>query len=372
MDNKDKIVMMGNDAMGEAAMRCGCKFFAGYPISPQTQILDYLAREMPKRGCTFLQADSELGAINMVIGASIAGERAMVASSSTGLALMYEAFAAATDGEFPMLIVDVTREGAAQTGIKASQSDYNMLTKSFGDGGLRVPVLCPSTVQELAELVGLGFDIADRYRTPVVIMTEPTTSQTIEAVDFTKVIPDKHYDKTMYTPSGRDTRPVPGALRVEDSPHAVTKHTGPEAMQLDNMDHFTDLDEKVKRIGREEMICEEYMMEDAEYVIAAFGAPARYGIDSVKDLRAEGYKVGMIRPVMLCPFPEDIFRKLLPEKIKGVLAVEMCIPVAFYHDVREYVPDAIPVESCATAGGIIADCDRIEEAFRKYFGNKEV
>ena len=198
MDNKDKIVMMGNDAMGEAAIRCGCKFFAGYPISPQTQILDYLAREMPKRGCTFLQADSELGAINMVIGASIAGERAMVASSSTGLALMYEAFAAAADGEFPMLIVDVTREGAAQTGIKASQSDYNMLTKSFGDGGLRVPVLCPSTVQELAELVGLGFDIADRYRMPVVIMTEPTTSQTIEAVDFTKIIPNKHYDKTMY------------------------------------------------------------------------------------------------------------------------------------------------------------------------------
>lgn len=141
-------------------------------------------------------------------------------------------------------------------------------------------------------------------------------------------------------------------------------------MQLDNMDHFRDLDEKVKKIGREEMICEEYMMEDAEYVIAAFGAPARYGIDSVKDLRTEGYKVGMIRPVMLCPFPGDVFQKLLPEKIKGVLAVEMCIPVAFYHDVREYVPDAIPVESCATAGGIIADCDKIEEAFRKYFGNK--
>lgn len=367
---KSKIVMMGNDAMGEAAMRCGCTFFAGYPISPQTQILDYLAREMPKRGCTFLQADSELGAINMVIGASIAGARAMVASSSTGLALMYEAFGAAANGEFPMVIVDVTREGVAQTGIKASQSDYNMLTKSFGDGGLRVPVLCPSTVQELAEMVGQAFDLADRYRTPVVIMTEPTTAQTIEAVDFDKIIPDKKYDKTMYTPSGRDTRPTPGSLRVEDSPHDFSTRFGPDTMNIGNMMHFQHNADKCAEIAQKEMVCEEVMMEDAEYVIAAFGAPARYCIDSLKDLRSEGYKVGMIRPVMLYPFPEEYFLRLDPAKIKGVLAVEMCIPKAFYHDVREFVPDAIPVESCATAGGVIADCDKIEESFRKYFGKK--
>ncbi len=367
MDNQNKIVMMGNDAIGEAAIRCGCKFFAGYPISPQTQILDFLAKNMPKRGYTFVQADSEIGAINMIIGASIAGERALVASSSTGLALMYEAFGAAADGEFPMVIVDVTREGAAQTGIKASQSDYNMLTKSFGDGGLRVPVLCPSTVQELAEMVGLAFDMADRYRTPVVIMTEPTTSQTIEAVDFSKIMPDKKYDKRPYTPSGRDTRPPPGSLRVEDSPHVFGNEFGPETMQIYNMRHFRDISDKCIKIGKEAMICEEIMMEDAEYVITAFGAPARYGIDSLKDLRAEGYKVGMIRPVMLYPFPEEHFLRLDPAKIKGVLAVEMCIPEAFYHDVREFVPDAIPVKSCATAGGVIADCDKIEEAFRAHF-----
>ncbi|MDY3691906.1 MAG: thiamine pyrophosphate-binding protein [Dysosmobacter sp.] len=370
MGSENKIVMMGNDAMGEAAMRCGCKFFAGYPISPQTQILDYLARQMPKRGCTFIQADSELGAINMVIGASIAGERAMVASSSTGLALMYEAFGAAANGGFPMVIVDVTREGVAQTGIKASQSDYNMLTKSFGDGGLRVPVLVPSTVQELAEMVGQAFDMADRYRTPVVIMTEPTTAQTIECVDFSKVMPNKKYDKRMYTPSGRDTRPTPGSLRVEDSPHDFSNRYGPETMQIGNMEHFRANDLKCKEIAKNEVLCEEFMMEDAEYVIAAFGAPARYGIDSVKDLRAEGYKVGMIRPIMVYPFPEENFKRLTPDRIKGVLAVEMCIPEAFYHDVREYVPDATPVESCSTAGGVIADCDKIEEAFRKHFGNK--
>lgn len=370
MGSENKIVMMGNDAIGEAAIRSGCKFFAGYPISPQTQILDYLAREMPKRGCTFLQADSELGAINMAIGASIAGERAMVASSSTGLALMYEAFGAAANGEFPMVIIDVTREGVAQTGIKASQSDYNMLTKSFGDGGLRAPVLVPSTVRELAEMVGQAFDIADRYRTPVVIMTEPTTSQTIECVDFDKVMPDKKYDKAQYIPSGRDTRPTPGSLRVEDSPHDFSNRFGAETMQLGNMAHFRENDTKIKKIGENEVTCEEYMMEDTEYVIAAFGAPARYGLDSVKDLRAEGYKVGMLRPIMVSPFPEKQFRQLDPAKIKGVLAVEMCIPEAFYHDVREFVSDAIPVESCATAGGVMADCDRIEAAFREKFGNK--
>ena len=310
MEQKRKLVLMGNDAVGEAALRCGCTFFAGYPISPQTQILDYLAREMPKRGCTFLQADSELGAINMVIGASIAGARALTVSSSTGLALMYEAFAAAADGEFPMVIMDVTREGAAQTGIKASQSDYNMLTKSFGDGGLRVPVLTPSTVQELAELVGLAFDMAERYRTPVVIMTEPTTAQTIEAVDFDRVMPDKHYDKTPYTPSGRDTRPIPGSLYVQDSPHHFGTELGPETMNIYNMRHFQALADKHEEIGRKEMICEEYMMDDAEYVIAAFGAPARYGIDAVRELRAEGWKVGMIRPVMISPFPENVFAGL--------------------------------------------------------------
>ncbi len=186
---------------------------------------------------------------------------------------MYEAFAAAADGEFPMVIMDVTREGAAQTGIKASQSDYNMLTKSFGDGGLRVPVLTPSTVQELAELVGLAFDMADRYRTPVVIMTEPTTAQTIEAVDFDRVMPDKHYDKTPYTPSGRDTRPIPGSLYVQDSPHHFGTELGPETMNIYNMRHFQALADKHEKIGRKEMICEEYMMDDAEYVIAAFGAP---------------------------------------------------------------------------------------------------
>lgn len=370
MGNEKKIVMMGNDAIGEAAIRCGCKFFGGYPISPQTQILDYLARQMPKRGCTFLQADSELGAINMVIGASIAGVRALTVSSSTGLALMYEGFGAAVSGEFPMVIIDVTREGVAQTGIKASQSDYNMLTKSFGDGGLRVPVLCPSTVQELAEMVGIAFDMADKYRTPVVIMTEPTTSQTIEAVDFDKVLPDKHYDKTMYTPTGRDTRPVPGALRVEDTPHVFTNEFGPETMQIYNMKRFEANGLKCEKIAAENEMCEEFMMEDAEYVITAFGAPARYGIDSVKALRAEGYRAGMIRPTMLYPFPEKHFTALDPAKIKGVMAVEMCIPVAFYHDVREYVPDAIPVKSCATAGGVIADCDKIEEAFRRHFGKQ--
>lgn len=370
MGEKNKIVLMGNDAMGEAAIRCGCKFFAGYPISPQTQILDYLAKEMPKRGCTFLQADSELGAINMVIGASIAGERAMVASSSTGLALMYEAFAAATDGEFPMVIVDVTREGAAQTGIKASTSDYNMLTKSFGDGGLLAPVFAPSTVQELAELVGLSFDIADRYRTPVVIMTEPTTAQTIEAVDFDRIVPDKHYDKSAYIPSGRDTRETKGSIYISDSPHHFGNELGPDTMNIYNMRHFQDLADKHQLIGKNEMICEEYMMDDAEYVIAAFGAPARYCIDSIQQLRSEGYKVGMIRPVMISPFPAEQFAELDPQRVKGVMAVEMCIPVQFYHDVREYVPDAIPVKSCATAGGVIADCDKMEGTFRELFGNK--
>ncbi len=362
-----RVVMMGNDAIGEAAIRCGCKFFACYPISPQTQILDYLAKEAPKRGVTFLQADSEIGAINMVIGASIAGERAMTASSSTGLALMYEAFAAGVSGEFPMLIVDVTRSGAAQAGMKASQSDYNMLTKSFGDGGLRVPVYSPSNTQELVELVGIGFDIADKYRTPVVIMTDPSTAQTNEPVDFEKLILDKHYDKSDLIPCGRGNHPDKKSVTIVDTPHDYSGSRGPDTMELHNMDRYIAMDAKCEKIRQEEMICERFMMDDAEYVITAYGSPARYAYDAVEDLRAEGYKVGMIRPVMLSPFPHDYFSSLDPAKVKGVLSVELCIPVAYYHDVREYVPDAIPVESYATAGGVLIKSKMIKDAFREKF-----
>ena len=362
-----RIVMMGNDAIGEAAIRCGCKFFACYPISPQTQILDYLAKEAPKRGVTFLQADSEVGAINMIIGASLAGERAMTASSSTGLALMYEGFGAAVSGEFPMLIVDVTRAGAAQAGIKGSQSDYNMLTKSFGDGGLRVPVFSPSTTQELAELVGIGFDIADKYRTPVVIMTDPSTAQTNEPVDFDKVVPDKHYDKSAVTPTGRGTHPDKKSITIVDTPHDYSGSRGPETMELNTMDRYLAMEKKMEAIRQEEMICEKFMMDDAEYVITAYGSPARYAYDAVEDLRAEGYKVGMIRPVMLSPFPHDYFSTLDSKKIKGVLSVEMCIPTGYYHDVREYVSDAIPVESLATAGGVLIKTRMIKDAFREKF-----
>lgn len=360
-------VMMGNDAIGEAAIQSGCKFFACYPISPQTQILDYLAKEAPRRGVVFMQADSELGAINMVIGASIAGERAMTASSSTGLALMYEGFAAAANGEFPMVIVDVTRAGAAQAGIKGSQSDYNMVTKSFGDGGLHVPVYSPSNTQELVELVGISFDIADKYKTPVVIMTDPATAQTNEPVDFEKLIPDKHYDKSTTIPSGRRNHPEGNSITVVDTPHDYSGSRGPDTMELGNMDHYIKLDAKCEEIRQKEMICENFMMEDAEYVITAYGSPARYAFDAVADLRAEGYKVGMIRPVMLSPFPYDYFSKLDAERVKGILTLELCIPVAYYHDVREFVPDAIPVESYAVAGGIYMNTKMIKEAFRKKF-----
>ncbi len=365
-----RVVMMGNDAIGEAAIRSGCKFFACYPISPQTQILDYLAKEAPKRGVTFMQADSEIGAINMVIGASIAGERAMTASSSTGLALMYEAFGAAVCGEFPMLIVDVTRAGVAQAGIKGSQSDYNMLTKSFGDGGLRVPVYSPSTTQELAELVSIGFDVADDYRTPVVIMTDPSAAQTNEPIDFDKLVPNKNYDKSAVIPSGRGTHPDKKSVTVVDTPHDYSGSRGPDTMELSNMEHFMVNEAKCEKIRQEKMICERFMMDDAEYVITTYGSPARYAYDAIQDLREEGYKVGMIRPVMIYPFPFDYYTELDPAKVKGVMSVEMCIPAGFYHDVREYVPDAIPVESFATAGGVLIKSKMIKDAFRARFPQK--
>lgn len=360
-----KEIWQGNEALAEAAIRAGCTFFAGYPITPQTEIVEYLSWRMPEVGGTYMQSESEVSAISMLIGASIGGARAMTASSNPGIALMTEGFGAMASGRFPGVIVDVQRSGAANVGIAASQSDYNLVTKTFGGGGLRAFVLGPSDVQELVDLMGLAFDIADRYMTPVVVLTESVVGQMMEPITFDNVLPDKKYDKSDFVPSGKKN----GKRRlVQDSPvQAGAGDPDPYAVPKGAQKAYRRYEAMYSEWAEKELRYEEYMLEDAEYAIIAWGASARICLDTVKNLREQGVKIGILRPITLFPFPHKIIEQMSAQKYKGVLVVEMAIPAQLYHDVRESLSRDIQLESYNTGAGIITDEFEVEQVFKEKF-----
>jgi len=346
-----KVVMQGNIATAEAAIRAGCKFFAGYPITPQTTITEYLSWRMPEVDGQFVQAESEVAAINMIIGSSAGGARTMTATSGPGLSLMAEGMSVLVAGRMPSVIVDVQRSGAGGGGILASQSDYNFVTKSVGHGGQRAYVLGPSSVQELADLTYYAFDFADKYRTPVIIMSDGTTGQMMEPVElpeFKTEFPDKN-DWIATGCKGRERR--------------IVKEYNFDNNELEQ--RYIKNNEMYEKWAKEEVMLEEMMVEDAEIIIAAWGIGARVAKTTIKKLRAEGIKIGLIRPITLYPFPYETFNKLDPAKVKTVLAVEMSMPPLMYDDVRLGLEGRIPVHSFTRAGGITITPEEIEEAARK-------
>ena len=358
-----KEIWQGNEALAEAAIRAGCTFFAGYPITPQTEIVEYLSWRLPEVGGTYLQSESEVAAINMVIGASIGGARAMTASSNPGIALMTEGFGAMASGRFPAVIVDVQRAGAANVGITASQSDYNLLTKTFGPGGLRAFVLGPSDVQELVNLMGVAFDVADRYMTPVVVLTESIVGQMMEPIVFDDVIPDKKYDKSSFIPSGKGNG---GRHFIQDSPVKM-EGSDPFSVARNAQSMYRSYDAMYKKWEEKELMVEKYRMEDAEYVFIAWGAAARITLDAVKRLREDGIKVGLLRPITLFPFPNKEIAALKPQEIKGVMSVEMAIPAQLCYDVKGNLNRSIPLACYNTGAGMITNAVEVEESFRKTF-----
>lgn len=364
--NKSEI-WQGNEALAEAAIRAGCRFFAGYPITPQTEIVEYLSWRLPEVGGTYLQSESEVSAVSMVIGASIGGARAMTASSNPGIALMTEGFGAMASGRFPAVIVDVQRAGAANVGITASQSDYNLLTKTFGPGGLRALVLGPSSVQELVDMMGVAFDIADRYRNPVVILTESMIGQMMEPITFDNVLPDKQYDKSAHIPSGRDGRE---RRVIRDSPMKLTRD--PFSVGRSAQEYYREYAAMYKQWEKDELRYEENMLDDAEYVIIAWGAAARICLDTVKSLRSQGVKIGILRPITLYPFPHKQIEALSPCKVKGVMSVEMAIPAQLYHDVKESLNQEISLVSHTNGAGVVTDAADVEAHFKQEFMPGEV
>ena len=289
----EKVLMKGNEALAEAAIMAGCRHYFGYPITPQTEVAAYMAKRMPKIGGTFLQAESEIAAINMVIGAAATGKRAMTSSSSPGIALKSEGLSYLAGCDLPALIVNVQRGGPGLGGIQPSQSDYFHATRGAGHGDFHMIVLAPSSVQEMASFVFKGFNLAEKYRMTTMILADGTMGQIMEPVSL-EMGEIESYDKSWCACGGSGERPrnIVNSLFLKA-----------EELEYFNIKRY----EKYAEIEKNEAMYEEYMMDDAEICIAAFGIAARVSKNAIDEARKMGIKVGMIRPITLWPFPKAVF-----------------------------------------------------------------
>ena len=329
--------MKGNEALAEAAIMAGCRHYFGYPITPQTEVAAYMAKRMPKIGGTFLQAESEIAAINMVIGAASTGKRAMTSSSSPGIALKSEGLSYLAGCDLPALIVNVQRGGPGLGGIQPSQSDYFHATRGAGHGDFHMIVLAPSSVQEMASFVFKGFNLAEKYRMTTMILADGTMGQMMEPVSL-EMGEIESYDKSWCACGGSGERPrnIVNSLFLKA-----------EELEYFNIKRY----EKYAEIEKNEAMYEEYMMDDAEICIAAFGIAARVSKNAIDEARKMGIKVGMIRPITLWPFPKAVFNAAA-DKVKAFVSVELSMG-QLIEDVELATRCKKPVLLCNRSGGMI-------------------
>ncbi|MEG2864463.1 MAG: 3-methyl-2-oxobutanoate dehydrogenase subunit VorB [Eggerthellaceae bacterium] len=333
----EKVLMKGNEALAESALRAGCRFFFGYPITPQTELAAYMSKRMPKNGGTFLQAESEIAAINMVYGASAAGARVMTSSSSPGISLKGEGISYMAGADLPGVIINVQRGGPGLGGIQPSQSDYWQATRALGHGDFQIVVYAPSTVQEMADFVFEAFDVADTYRTPVMILADGMLGQMMEPV----VLPEPKEslpEKPWATTGHKNARP----RTIVNSLYLTAEEL--ERLNIERFARYDIIKEKEQR-------AESFMTEDAEIVVVAFGASARIARSAVISAREQGIKAGLIRPITLWPFPTKAIEATIPTA-KVYLSVEMNMG-QMVDDVRLAVNGRIPVDFFGRAGGVI-------------------
>ena len=305
---KNKILMCGNDACGEGAMLAGCTFYAGYPITPQNELTAYMARRMGETGGVFIQAESELAAINMVFGASAAGFRAMTSSSSPGISLKQEGISYLAGCELPCVIVNVQRGGPGLGNIAPSQADYFQAVKGGGHGDYKLIVLAPSSAQEMLDHTYLAFDLADKYRNPVFILSDGLLGQMMEPIHLPSNPQPKIPDKQWALTGCKGRRPnVIKSLILGDG-----------ALE----EHNVRLQEKFSLMRQNETRAEGFYTKDSQIVVVAFGSVARIAKASVENARAKGIKAGLVRPVTLWPFPETFLRDIA-DRTKKLLVVEM-------------------------------------------------
>ncbi|HHB90898.1 MAG TPA: 3-methyl-2-oxobutanoate dehydrogenase subunit VorB [Anaerolineae bacterium] len=349
-----KELWKGNEALAEAAIRAGAEAFFGYPITPQSELLEYMSRRMPELGRVFLQAESEIGAINMVYGAASAGVRVMTSSSSPGISLMQEGLSYIAGSEVPVVLVDIMRGGPGLGNIQPSQGDYNQMVKSAGHGDFHSIVLAPSTLQEAIDLIYDSFELAFRYRTIVVILGDGSLGQMMEPVEMPpfKEWPNERPDWALRGAKGRP-------------PNLITSlYLGAEKLEALNL----RLQEKLARIKAHEQRHATFMAEDAETLIVAFGTVGRIATSAVRQARAEGMKVGLFRPITLWPWPEEALDALLETgRIKNILVVEMNAG-QMLEDVERIVARRVPVRFYGRMGGAIPLPDDILPILREMQG----
>ena len=345
----EKLLMKGNEAIAEAAIRSGCKLFFGYPITPQTELAEYMAKQMPKRGGLSLQAESEIAAINMVLGAASTGARVITSSSSPGISLKAEGLSYIAGSDVPALVVNVQRGGPGLGGIQPSQSDYFQATKGGGHGDYRMIVLAPASVQEMASLTIKGFNLADKYLMTSMILADGTIGQMMEPISFEDAEIETYEKPWALTGTkGERKHNVVNSLYLK-----------PDELEKTNIARF----QRYKAVEENEAMWEEYMMEDAELCVVAFGIASRVAKNAVVEARAQGIKAGLIRPITLWPFPTEVLAKAA-DQVKGFISVELSMG-QMIEDVRLATECKKPVGFCGRCGGMIPSPDEVLESIRK-------
>ena len=349
MANK-KVLMKGNEVIAEAALRAGCRNYFGYPITPQTEVMHYMAKKMVQIGGNFVQAESEVSAINMVYGAAAAGARVMTSSSSPGISLKQEGISYIAGAELPAVCVNIVRAGPGLGGILPSQGDYWQATKGGGHGDYHLIVLTPSSVQEMADLTSLAFDLADKYLCPAMLLADGTMGQMMEPVS----LPESH------TSVVAKPWAVTGTEMKRKHNIVNSLYLSPEVLEKTNFERF----QRYAEIEKNEVRYESYLMDDAEYCIVAFGIAARVAKNAITSMRKEGLKVGLIRPITVWPFPKKAIRQAA-DKVKGFVCVELSMGQMIEEECLR------PVMLCNRAGGMIPGVDQIVSMTRNLVASIE-
>lgn len=346
-----KQLLKGNEAFAKAAINAGCRYYFGYPITPQNEVPEYMSRELANAGGAFIQAGSELEAINMAYGAAASGGRVLLSSSSPGIALMQESISLLSSVEVPIVLINVMRGGPGIGSIQASQADYEQVTKGGGNGDYHTIVFAPSSIQEACDMIYHAFDVADEYRNPVIVCADGTIGQMMEPVAL---------------PEAKEAAMGDEAIAAV-KPWALTGHKNKRErhamnsvwLQQDLLENYIDeYWPKYEKAERELQDWEEVMLDDAEVVFVAYGSTSRVAKEAIQALRAEGIKVGMIRPKTLWPFPAKAFEKL-GDNVKHVISVELSKGGQLMHDVKYVLGGKYPVSLINRYGGMLLDPDEV-------------
>lgn len=349
-----KILMKGNEAIGAAAIKAGCRYFFGYPITPQNEIPEYMSKEMPKVGGVFVQAESEVAAINMVYGAAGAGARVMTSSSSPGIALKQEGITYIAGAELPAVIVNISRGGPGLGGIQPSQADYNQATRGGGNGDYKLLVYAPANLQEMVDYVQEAFEAADYYRNPVMVIGDGMIGQMMEPIEFKEIQGTRELQpKTWATDGmkGKRGKNIINSLALDPA-------------ELERHNHR--LQAKYNEMKEKEVRYELYNMENPEMVLVSYGTTSRIVKNAIVALKEEGIEVGLIRPITLWPFPEKAFAEI-PASCKHVMSVEMSMG-QMIDDIKIALAGRLPVSFFGRTGGMIPSPEEVVAAVKEVIG----